>query len=905
MAVSWKPHIHELSNRGPLLDIINPRKLSPRPPRILNSDLSQNKISLLPFKAKGFNPLSPERRDAIKSGNGGKLMRQIRIAASIVGGTSLAVYMNGVAQELFKLATAHIRKENDLYSLCLGLTGSQQARIDIISGTSAGGINGLLLATALANGRDMEFTEDVFCELADIDKLFHAPNKNPVSLLQGDERLLKPLRDVFKTLLGLKIESSDLQLAEESIPLDMDLFITGSDLAPSMRSFQDKLNTSIYLKKHRVVFCFQQRGEAISGGNHTQGVSHLCDAGAGRKTLELLAERLAVAARVTSSLPGVFEPAFVEAEVFKESGVLDLEESCWMGDGGYLNARPLDLVVDAIAKRKVGIESVSRKVLLIEPKPDLGPSCSERGLEAPSALKNIAQSVSIMLSQSLESVLDDLDSHNRQARLVNKLLGTIREKALHKSGTDWVKEIAERDSLTWQLYDGSCSEQVVSEWGEVIEGREDREGIVREVLALERLALRAVDELYKAKELVFQFSRNTGNVLEKLGENLEELYGKFKAARELRADLRKTTSSGPGDDKTLINGPKALKQSILDLLNSSIDELPQDFKQTPDQDDPLRKGLSRLAEIEDLRERIRILDAYFQAMDILLFPLEYAAGLVIRDEIDFYLVDPGVALGLSALPPDEKLCGDAYFKFGGFLREAWRRNDILWGRLDGSAKLTEILLADPKEWALEKAQSLKLIKAYLGLESGKEPDRYGRYLKDHEKAEDVLTHWFNAQMEEESARREVLNLIALRHHLELLEQKLPHLLRAELREADGWGTESTVRQVLSGYFPGQSVEDILETLPARPLKTLCAIHQDLKFGSQDIADIPPPVSFGRLTTAIRVGSRAFSHSLPTGVKGSMIKLTLRGVEMVASPLLPIFLKLQKLQKRIFGKKSES
>src|SRR5437868_6927109 len=99
--------------------------------------------------------------------------QEMRFAVVMYGGSSLAIYMNGVAQELLHLVRAtaadpdgKIHKENvsgtervyrDLgrmlkrgepAKLQLGSTDSLQTRfvIDILSGTSAGGINAVFLA---------------------------------------------------------------------------------------------------------------------------------------------------------------------------------------------------------------------------------------------------------------------------------------------------------------------------------------------------------------------------------------------------------------------------------------------------------------------------------------------------------------------------------------------------------------------------------------------------------------------------------------------------------------------------------------------------------------------------------------------------------------------------------------
>ena len=74
--------------------------------------------------------------------------RETRLGLVVYGGVSLAIYINGVADELFR---AH--RGRGMYKLLKRLLDSEIV-VDIISGTSAGGINGLLLAYALTNERE-------------------------------------------------------------------------------------------------------------------------------------------------------------------------------------------------------------------------------------------------------------------------------------------------------------------------------------------------------------------------------------------------------------------------------------------------------------------------------------------------------------------------------------------------------------------------------------------------------------------------------------------------------------------------------------------------------------------------------------------------------------------------------
>src|SRR6266498_4269355 len=88
--------------------------------------------------------------------------RETRIGLVLYGGVSLAVYINGVSQEFY-----HAVQGNGVYRLIKELTDSEIV-LDIVSGSSAGGINGILLSYALCNGKDFTRSQDLWRNSADI-----------------------------------------------------------------------------------------------------------------------------------------------------------------------------------------------------------------------------------------------------------------------------------------------------------------------------------------------------------------------------------------------------------------------------------------------------------------------------------------------------------------------------------------------------------------------------------------------------------------------------------------------------------------------------------------------------------------------------------------------------------------
>src|SRR5438477_6173248 len=93
--------------------------------------------------------------------------KELRLALVLYGGVSLAIYMHGITKELHKLVAASAAldlgdespfdantTEHVYFEALKQARGEQHVRtrviVDIVSGTSAGGINGVYLAKGLA-----------------------------------------------------------------------------------------------------------------------------------------------------------------------------------------------------------------------------------------------------------------------------------------------------------------------------------------------------------------------------------------------------------------------------------------------------------------------------------------------------------------------------------------------------------------------------------------------------------------------------------------------------------------------------------------------------------------------------------------------------------------------------------
>src|SRR5205823_9774624 len=118
--------------------------------------------------------------------------KELRLAIVCYGGSSLAVYMHGVTKELHRLVKgsallgspvpdAASRSEQVYGRLLKELVERDregvrtQVVVDVIAGTSAGGINGVCLAKALAHNLSQDEFRDLWFRRGDIDGLLAAP----------------------------------------------------------------------------------------------------------------------------------------------------------------------------------------------------------------------------------------------------------------------------------------------------------------------------------------------------------------------------------------------------------------------------------------------------------------------------------------------------------------------------------------------------------------------------------------------------------------------------------------------------------------------------------------------------------------------------------------------------------
>ena len=130
----------------------------------------------------------------------------------------------------------------------------------------------------------------------------------------------------------------------------------------------------------------------------------------------------------------------------------------------------------------------------------------------------------------------------------------------------------------------------------------------------------------------------------------------------------------------------------------------------------------------------------FDEYDQVSFPLYYDTGTGEPSTVEVIRVSPEDACSLvdeqhdrgETGQPRKKLAGTVLANFGAFLDERWRRNDLMWGRLDGCERLLEVMFPAPqdkqiKEILLEEAQRT-IVREEM------QPDGYAKLLDDFAKA---------------------------------------------------------------------------------------------------------------------------------------------------------------------------
>ena len=781
----------------------------------------------------------------------------------LYGGVSLAIYMNGVVQELFRLVRATaptypyeddpwtqpvyfpsaeaeglpkpLRGSELVYrklAQALPLRDSPPVKadqiadeapvrtrfvVDILSGSSAGGINGIFLAKALANQQDIKGLRDLWVDEGDIAILLN-DKRSYESVPSGVERqdpprsLLNGQRLYTKALARLQAMADTTESWEQktspSYVEQLDLWVTTTDLQGLLVpiALQDR---TVYEKRHRHVFHFVHAIPEASG-SYTNDFEQPNDG------------ILAFAARATSSFPFAFEPVTLEDTTQVDETFDDERFGEWgkffdayqrrgakypryaFADGGYLDNKPFTHATKTLRRRRSADLPVDRKLVYVEPDP--GGSTTTPGepeLPAhvprprPDVLANVVAAAhalprsepirddvqevldrNVAIEQLLELTLkveaDFIEDRPMPFELLRELPPDADDEAVdQKLGACAVFHRAYRD-LRGQTVGAELASMIAA-----VRGLREDSDVYRAVA----LVIRVWVEERHARDLnAFLFDFDFGyrvRRLKFLQDRLNDLLRsdeRSHAMRRFQAEvLAPTLARGeavdirpdhPETQREILRLKLELNKAFVELrrraravrqnapgrgeadqiaaIRAAVDAVAAKREGSPDLSDLLAvpggergeraqhrranalaymaaraEPLGRLevelrnylrATFATLEERtlealvgaggrngvgVLILGYYgrFDSFDAIALPLQHP-DLGETNPVDVLRISPQDATSIV----DEralgvrKLAGNAYGHFGGFLDKNWRRNDILWGRLDGAERILAAVL---------------------------------------------------------------------------------------------------------------------------------------------------------------------------------------------------------------------
>jgi patatin-related protein len=374
--------------------------------------------------------------------------KELRLGLVCYGGSSLCIYMHGITKEINRLVSASARRaapnaattgsEQVYVELLEKLAGSGpeapdlRVVVDVIAGTSAGGINGIFLGKALAGNRSQDALRDVWFDDGDMNQLVIGPRKLagiPLSWKAKIPLLLKtalkhsPLRGddmarwLYQALGKMDTDPSNdgaASLLPPGHPLD--LWVTITDFYGYQRL--------IPLSRPRFV----------SDGRHRHVLNFHYESGGDDEFDDNAA--LTFAARTTSCFPAVFPPVN-PAQLSKTLGasldpmlarcfrIYELNGAdpnrTYFVDGGVLDNKPFGWAIDTITTSRPAESEVDRRLLYLEPDPG-GMSTSQGGEDPETLAAALGALTTIPRS---EPILDDLlrvHEHNERVRRMQDVI---------------------------------------------------------------------------------------------------------------------------------------------------------------------------------------------------------------------------------------------------------------------------------------------------------------------------------------------------------------------------------------------------------------------------------------------------------------------------------------------------
>ncbi|MBD8875381.1 patatin-like protein [Roseibium polysiphoniae] len=422
---------------------------------------------------------------------------ELRLALVFYGGVSLAIYMHGVSREVLNLVRASACRAERVgrngvnpskdrasspgeraYEALLDRLGHSvdiRVVVDAVAGASAGGVNGIMLARAIAHDLPLDSHRALWLENADVTRLARPQGGIRRYLKSGispvlDRMISKRLkhdikdpetRDKLRTLMqsrwfsppfsgenysGWMLDAcnqmdADYREGATLIPRGqtLDLFVTLTDYEGQVRRIHIDDPAFVEELDHRRVLNFHAKHRVPSHLQSQFGPDSVAE--------------LVFAARATSSFPGAFPPATIAEmdRVLKQRGEpwpnrdrflsrsLELHgegagRRCFV-DGSVVMNKPFSPVIDVIRQRPAARE-VARRLVYVDPVPKMRDADDANRQPLPGFLKVILASLAhIPRNEPIGDDLRDIEARNRRGQWLSQTIAAadpVVEAAVRK-----------------------------------------------------------------------------------------------------------------------------------------------------------------------------------------------------------------------------------------------------------------------------------------------------------------------------------------------------------------------------------------------------------------------------------------------------------------------------------------
>jgi patatin-related protein len=340
--------------------------------------------------------------------------QELRLALAVRGGASMAVWISGAVAEVERLRRALDDPERpDPWGALARIAGYDEVSVDVLAGTSAGGLNAALLSGSIVYGIPFDAMRGMWVRLADAEAMSRPVPKlwspRPLSVLDGD--------GYFRTGIERALVDNAPRGGASGPGERAELLLTGTLLDPVREPHFDGRSHPMDQLRRTARFHFHHEGRPGEP---------LSDFGSGKDFPET-ALRLAQAARTTSSLPLAFEPARVHSSpapapagepdmfgLFSEvSGDPDRGDFRVV-DGGVLDNIPVTAAIGAIARASAD-RPTERWLLYLNP----APTEEHEPRPGPLALPVASAALRAKMGQeTLRADIGALEAHNEAVERV-------------------------------------------------------------------------------------------------------------------------------------------------------------------------------------------------------------------------------------------------------------------------------------------------------------------------------------------------------------------------------------------------------------------------------------------------------------------------------------------------------